>query len=190
MGSVSLHGRASLAGAVSKKELAGGNLSVWEFLKAFFQTTATNVVIVCVAITLIVVYLALWAENSSKDISVWGINIKNPDSNEVQACRTIQTNASGQIAVIERERDAAYKGLENDHNLLQEAAKLLLEARTRDRERGTDANAQSVSGWITDLSRDSAHRDEIITWAENSITAINAQVNKSCGAILESSRAR
>jgi hypothetical protein len=105
---------------------------VWETLKALFQATATNVAIVCVTISIIFVMLILWAENSRKDISVWGIDIKLDESDEVQACRAIQSSASDQIAAIERDREAVYKVLASDHNLLQEAAKLLLEARTRD----------------------------------------------------------
>jgi hypothetical protein len=165
---------------------------VWETLKALFQATATNVAIVCVTISIIFVMLILWAENSRKDISVWGIDIKLDESDEVQACRAIQSSASDQIAAIERDREAVYKVLASDHNLLQEAAKLLLEARTRDQEasRSTNENAESVSGWMTDLANDTTYRDKVIGWTRDRIAAINEQVNQSCGAILESSRAR
>ena len=71
---------------------------MWETvkeLKALVQkTTATKAVIVsvivCVAIIIIVFKLAQSAENSRKDISVWGLEIKIHDSDEVQALRRLR----------------------------------------------------------------------------------------------------
>jgi hypothetical protein len=163
---------------------------LWEALKALFQTTAANVAFVCLTILIIFATLIWEAETSRKDISVWGIDIKVHESDEVEACRAIQSSAHDQIAAVEKDRDDAYKVIESDQNHLQEANKLLLEARKRDWEASKEQdtrvseNDQSVSGRITYLVNDSAYRDKVIEWTRDRIAEINENVNQQCGAIL------
>jgi hypothetical protein len=75
-------------------------------LKALLTTTAVNVTIICTAIIILAVVVIWWAESSSKDVTVWGIEVRIHESDQVRACRIIQSNTHDQLASLEGERQA------------------------------------------------------------------------------------
>jgi len=70
----------------------------------FFRTTnAAKATIVCGTFLIVVIIFLGWLERTGETIKTWPPEISTPESEQMKACRTIQTAAHDEAQTLEHE---------------------------------------------------------------------------------------
>jgi hypothetical protein len=153
-----------------------------------FVKTAQNSTLMIIGVLVIVCLggLLFWVETSSKDIKVWGIEIKVPESDGIKACRAIQAAFHEKALGLEGERQATYRRIESDETSLDEFTKLQLEARARDQDPNshTSGNEDTIVWRINNLINDEIWREKHVQSLNQTAEEDVDRVNQECGSLL------
>jgi hypothetical protein len=161
----------------------------FEFLRTM---NIAKTVIVCGTFLIVVFIFREWVETTEKNIKLWPPEISTPESEQIQACRTIQAASHDDVQTLEHEIQSAYTTIDNDQKALAEQTRLRVAAAEQDRVIQKDnggssyyaTNVSAVDERITELSKDIDWRDKIIGSRRQQIDNVSDWVYSQCAAIL------
>jgi hypothetical protein len=158
-------------------------------LELFRTAGVAKTAVICASILILVGGFLLWAAISKETIKLgWPTEISAPESEQLKACRTIQTAQHEELETLKDERMAAYKTIDNDQNALTEETRLRLEAMERDKGKYQSDNENVVIERIKQLQADMDYRYKIIEWVRKTIHERSQTVYSSCTEIINTGR--
>jgi hypothetical protein len=159
---------------------------LWEL---FSTAGVAKTAVICGAFLILVFGFLVWAAISQETIKLgWPTEISAPESEQMKACRTIQSALHEEIQTLENDRTSTYKTIDNDQNTLNEETRLRLDAMERDKSLLSNYNERVVIGRINQLESDLDYRNKIIEWIRQTIVGRFEIVYSSCAVIINAGR--
>jgi len=154
-------------------------------LEIFSTAGVAKTAVICGAILILVFGFLVWAAISKETIKLgWPTEISAPESEQLKACRTIQSALHDVIQTLGNDRTSTHKTLDNDQNALTEETRLRLDAMQRDQGTYRSDNENVVIERINQLSSDFTYRTKILEWIRQTISNSYQGVSSSCTVII------
>ena len=161
------------------------------FFDFFGTASAARILIFCGTILIALVLFLTWAAETRETIKLWPPEISAPESERLQACKTMQTALHDQIEALENDASSAYKARENDQKALTEETALQVDAKKRDDDYPSSRSntyEAVVGSRVGQLNDDVTFQDKVISWARQEIANRYQGLASLCGAIIEVGR--
>ncbi len=157
-----------------------------------FLNTAKAVTLIPILVFLLIagVILLYWFENSHKDFKLWGIEITEPESDGVKACRSMQSALHDEVQMLENDRLSSHKAIDGDSAALNALTSQRIDAVKRDREISKETqssyhyNEQIVVDRIEELTNEEDGNNKTLEKISDKVSVDTKSVFEACSSLL------
>jgi hypothetical protein len=159
----------------------------------FSTAGVAKTALLCGTLLIFVFGFLVWAAISQETIKLgWPTEISAPESEQLKACRAVQTALHDEIQTFDNDRTSSYKAIADDQNALNEATRLQNDT---EREEVNSKESKSYYGAKVDidsriqqLNNDIDNRDEVISRIRQQIADRSQNVYSLCAVIIQAGR--